>query len=88
MQLNVDDPKTIIAALQGAARSDLPSVKLLKTLAMPTLILAWPDDRLHPVSTAKKLVELLPNASLSIASHPKEPFEWGDEVREFLLALG
>lgn len=85
--INADDHKAIIAALRGAALSDLPSVRKLKKLTMPVLILAWPDDKVHPVSTAEKLAQLLPNATLSVASHRNAPFQWGDQVREFLLAL-
>lgn len=84
LHMNVDDPDTIIAALHGAAKSDLPSEELLAKLDMPTLILAWPNDRVHPVSTAEKLASILPNAILSVAVHRKEPFEWPDVVREFI----
>ncbi|MGI9294944.1 MAG: alpha/beta fold hydrolase [Pseudomonadales bacterium] len=85
--MNTNNYKAIIAALRGAALSDLPPVRKLKRLKMPVLILAWPGDKVHPVSTAEKLAELLPNASLSVASHRNAPYQWGDQVREFLLSL-
>lgn len=87
VHMNVDDPNTIIAALHGAAQSDLPPTEELVKLDMPTLILAWPNDRVHPVSTAEKLNSILPNSQLSIAGHCKEPYSWTYRVREFLQTL-
>ena len=82
-----DNVAAIRAALDGAAASDLPPESVLSELQVPTLILAWPDDRVHPLSTAHKLAAILPDARLSVATDPTEPYQWPEQVRQFLLSL-
>lgn len=87
VHFRTDDPGSMNAALQGAASSDLPPAAELEALSMPTLILAWPGDTTHPLSTAKQLASLLPDATLLIADDNAAPFDWTAQVREFLEAL-
>lgn len=56
--------------------SDLPTPEQLESIDVRTSILAWTDDPGHPVSTALRLTELLPNASLRIARTPEEVDHW------------
>jgi pimeloyl-ACP methyl ester carboxylesterase len=77
----------VITAMRGAALSDLPEPDQLSQLSMPVLILAWPDDPVHPLSTAHKLADLLPNAELHISKDPAQPWQWADTVRNFLQQL-
>ena len=51
---------------------------------MPSLILAWTDDRSHPVSTADTLRELLVDSRRVLASTPAEVLLWPEAVRSFL----
>ncbi|MGI9293615.1 MAG: alpha/beta fold hydrolase [Pseudomonadales bacterium] len=85
--VNTNNYRGVVAALRGAASSDLPTARELKGLNVPTLILAWRDDDVHPLSTAEKLEYFLPNATLSIAENGNTPYQWPLRVREFLLDL-
>ncbi len=75
------------AVFRGAAHADLPGPDAVATIAAPTLILAWSGDPGHPVSTAERLADLLPNAELSVASTLGELFAWTDRVADFLSQL-
>ena len=77
----------VITAMRGAALSDLPEPDQLRQLSMPALILAWPDDPIHPLSTAHKLADLLPNNELHISDDPAQPWQWQHTVRNFLEQL-
>lgn len=72
------------ALLRGAAASDLPPPDQLRRLHVPALILAWPDDPGHPLSTAERLAELLPNARLVVATQFRDVASWTTEVIETL----
>jgi pimeloyl-ACP methyl ester carboxylesterase len=83
------DPRAVTAALRGAAASDLPDPERLRELReVPCLILAWTHDPSHPLSTAEQIAELLPDASLHVASNMEEIREWKTTLRGFLDALG
>ncbi len=78
------DARALTSALEGAARSDLPDVGELAKIDVPTLILAWPRDPVHPISSARKVAEAMPNAELHIASSLDEIRAWPRLVRTFL----
>ncbi|MDJ0864550.1 MAG: alpha/beta hydrolase [Myxococcota bacterium] len=78
------DARAVEAALRGAARSDLPDPERLRRLEVPALILAWSGDRTHPVSTAERLAELLPDAALHVARDAAELGRWATLVQRFL----
>jgi 3-oxoadipate enol-lactonase len=80
------DRRSAVAAFQGLAASDLPDPTLLSKLNQPTLILAWTGDPGHPVSTAEKLAELIPNSELHIISKMNEVPEWTQRVLKFTAA--
>jgi pimeloyl-ACP methyl ester carboxylesterase len=85
-ELRRADPRAICAALRGAAASDLPEPSALRNLRVPALVLAWPGDPTHPLSTAKRLVELLPNAELHVAQTSRDIRGWPARIREFLAS--
>ncbi|WP_110241779.1 alpha/beta fold hydrolase [Nocardioides gilvus] len=62
--------------LRGAAVSDLPDPEVIAGVDVPTTLLAWTEDPSHPVSTAQALVDLLPRATLEVASTPDEVARW------------
>ncbi|MDQ8046684.1 MAG: alpha/beta hydrolase [Solirubrobacteraceae bacterium] len=64
------------SVLRGAAMSDLPPAYELASIKTPTLVLAWSDDPTHPVSTATRLAETLPNARLVVARTPYGVMAW------------
>jgi pimeloyl-ACP methyl ester carboxylesterase len=72
------------AALRGAARSDLPAPEQVRAVTAPVLILAWDTDPGHPLSTAERLAELLPDAELVIARRLRDVVPWTDRVAAFL----
>ena len=61
---------------RGAALSDLPASEAIAKLDHPTTVLAWIGDPAHPVSTAEALVDLMPNATLQVASTPEDVQGW------------
>ncbi|HEY0340102.1 MAG TPA: hypothetical protein VGC34_04795, partial [Steroidobacteraceae bacterium] len=72
------------AILRGAAKSNLPPLATLAGLKVPILLLAWSGDPVHPLSTARQLVETLPDARLYVADTPEQLRTWGDVAAAFL----
>lgn len=70
--------------LRGASESDLPDPAAIRGIAVPTLILAWRFDPVHPVRTAERLRDLLPVADLHVTSRPLDVDGWLERVRDFL----
>jgi pimeloyl-ACP methyl ester carboxylesterase len=83
-QLANADARVTATALRGAAESDLPDPEALRELRIPALILAWRNDPVHPVSTATRLSELLPEAELQVAGTLAEIRAWPERVARFL----
>lgn len=69
-------PELLPAVFRGAALSDFPSREAIAAISVPTLILAWVEDSAHPIDTAQSLADLIPDATLSIASTPQEVEQW------------
>ena len=82
------DPAVLPAILRGAAASDLPEPAAVTRLRQPTLLLAWEGDDGHPLSTAERLAELLPNATLAIARQLADLGAWPRLVADFCAELG
>lgn len=74
------------SVLRGAATSVLPDDEQLRSIAQPTLILAWDTDPSHPVATARYLADRIPRSTLEVASSPDEVRAWGDRVAAFVGA--
>jgi pimeloyl-ACP methyl ester carboxylesterase len=72
------------AVFRGAALSDLPPIDAIAALRHPTLIIAWAGDPGHPVSTAEKLAEAMPNATLHVSNSFSDVQRWGELARGFL----
>lgn len=72
------------AVLRGAAASDLPDPDAVRAFDAPVLILAWDTDPGHPLTTAARLVELLPNAELHVARRLDDVAAWTGLVDAFL----
>jgi len=74
--------------LRGAAASDLPDPAALRGLGMPVLVLAIEGDAGHPLSTAERLVELLPNAELRVVADMAALASARGDLARFLTAPG
>jgi len=72
------------SVLRGVARSDLPAPDRIATVGQPTLILAWETDALHPVDTARRLHDLIPDSTLHVASTVADIKTWTDRIVDFL----
>lgn len=72
------------SAMRGAVLSDLPDPDALAALPHPTLLLPWATDPGHPVSTAERLAELLPAATLEVAETPEAIRGWDARIARFL----
>ena len=81
------DRRAVVAALRGAAASDLPEPDALRTVDAPALVLAWRGDPAHPISTAERLAALLPRGDLRVARSLEEVRAWSPVIRDFLAAL-
>lgn len=77
------DERVLAAVLRGAAASDFPAPASVAALRQPTLLLAWEGDAGHPLSTAQRLAELLPHATLAIARSLRDLGAWPRLVAEF-----
>ena len=74
----------LAALLRGAADSDLPDPDELACIRHPTLLLPWDTDPGHPVVTAERLAEVLPDATLQVARTSDEVRGWGHDAARFL----
>jgi pimeloyl-ACP methyl ester carboxylesterase len=81
------DARAVATAMRGAADSDLPDRDALRALRIPTLILAWRGDPVHPVSTATQLAELLPRAELHVAATLDEVRAWPERIAAFARSV-
>lgn len=72
------------SVLRGIGQSDLPPQELVGELRMPTLIMTWETDPLHPAETAQRLHELIPGSQLHIAASVPEIQTWTARTAEFL----
>lgn len=80
-------PDELLApVLRGVGMSDLPPPELVAALRLPTLILTWDTDPLHPVSTAERLRELIPGSTLHVARTVADVQTWTTRTAEFLAA--
>ncbi len=61
---------------RGAGSSDLPPAAEISRVGVPTTILAWIGDPAHPLSTAETLLDLLPEATLSVATTRADLEAW------------
>lgn len=70
--------------LNGVGASDLPAPEEIAQLSHPTLILAWATDPLHPVATAERLHELIPNSVLHVSTSVEDIKTWTSRAATFL----
>lgn len=81
------NPAGVVGAMRGAALSDLPPPEKLTQLDMPALILAWPDDAIHPLAVAETLADIMPNAQLDVVRGTNTPERWPERLRSFISSL-
>lgn len=81
------EEKAVPAILRGAAASDLPTREQVRSIVVPTLILAWADDPSHPVAMAESLAELLVLSELHVAHDLAGIRAWPKLVGDFLGSL-
>jgi 3-oxoadipate enol-lactonase len=75
------------SVLRGAASSDLPPEEAVRAVSAPALLLPWVGDPGHPMSTAERLLELLPNVQIHVAHHLRDVGTWSDRIDTFLEPL-
>ncbi len=86
-QVRMMDEKAVPAILRGAASSDLPTRDEVRSIVVPTLILAWDGDPGHPLATAEQLAELMVMSELHVAADLAGARRWPILVRDFLADL-
>lgn len=83
--LTPDIPDELLAPiLRGIGESDLPAPEDVAALPHPAMILAWDTDPLHPVSTAERLHELLPDSMLHVSTTVADVQTWTNRIADFL----
>jgi pimeloyl-ACP methyl ester carboxylesterase len=78
------EPEVLSALLRGVGPSDLPAKDAIAGITVPTLILAWEGDPVHPESTAEVLTELIADTETHVAPSLREVLEWPELIRGFL----
>lgn len=81
------EEKAVPAILRGAAASDLPSRDEVRSIVVPTLVLAWADDPAHPVATAECLADLLVLSELHVAHDLAAIQAWPKLIGDFVRSL-
>ncbi|MEO1828300.1 MAG: alpha/beta hydrolase [Pseudomonas sp.] len=81
-QMHADD---LLAILDAACQCDLPPAAALEQLQIPTLILAWRDDPIHPLETAQRLAAALPLAELQVIDDVNALHAWPASISYFVL---
>jgi len=76
--------ESLETVFRGAALCEFPTRDEMTTIIAPTLILAWTGDRSHPVEVAHEMSQLMPNATLNVASTRTEFEAWTSLTRKFL----
>lgn len=83
--MSPDIPDELLApVLRGIGESDLPAPEAIGALSHPALILTWDTDPLHPVSTAERLHELLPDSTLHVSTTVADVQTWTSRITDFL----
>jgi pimeloyl-ACP methyl ester carboxylesterase len=78
------DPHRLANILRGASVADFPSRALVADIRLPTMILAWTGDPVHPAAVSEELAALIPGARLHVASTADDLASWTDRVDEFV----
>jgi pimeloyl-ACP methyl ester carboxylesterase len=71
------------SVFRGAGASDLPSLRQLADVRVPALILPWATDPTHPISTAERLAEALPAATLHVSDTADDVRTWAAKAAAF-----
>ncbi len=82
--LQTMDPKLLAPVLRAAARSDLPRPDEVRSIIVPTLLLAWEGDPARPVATAQALADAMLQSDLRIARDLSDVKAWPAVIEEFL----
>ena len=81
------DPVRLARVFRGARTADLPSPAAIATIEVPVLVLAWTGDATHPVTTAARLQELMPQTELAVATTRAGLDAWSERIARFLTAI-
>ena len=82
------DPLRLARVFRGAGTADLPSHEAIATIAVPVLILAWTGDATHPLTTAARLQELMPQSELAVATTRAGVDTWSSRTATFVSSSG
>ncbi|MDD5311453.1 MAG: alpha/beta hydrolase [Dehalococcoidia bacterium] len=80
--------EVLVNVLGGSAQSNLPPREEVASMKIPVLILAWPDDIVHPLQSAYSLHEVLPQSELVMAENMDDVRQWPGRIKEFILKNG
>lgn len=84
--LAATDPVRLARVFRGAGTADLPEPDAIATIDVPVLILGWTGDATHPLTTAARLQELMPQSELVVATTRSGLDTWSTRTASFLHA--
>jgi hypothetical protein len=77
------DPAILPGVFRGAAATDFPAEEAVAAVQQPVLLAPWVGDPGHPVSTAERLHDLLPHATLDVLDTPDALRALGGRIAGF-----
>ena len=81
------EPARLARVFRGAGTADLPPPEAIATIQVPVLVLAWTGDATHPLTTAARLQELMPQTELVVATTRVGLDAWTTRAAAFLSAI-
>lgn len=81
------DPVRLAQVFRGAGTADLPPPDAIATIDVPVLVLAWTGDATHPLTTAARLQELMPQTELVVATTRAGLDSWSTRTATFLAGI-
>lgn len=78
------DASLLPGVFRGAAATDMPAAEAVRGIRQPVLLRPWVGDPGHPVSTAERLAELLPDATLEVMCTADDLRGLGARIAAFL----
>jgi len=86
---SVHNPASLATACETCIHWVMPDLPRVSELDVPTCVIGWPNDALHPLELAQRLVVVLPSARLatlpSVSVLFAQPAEVGRIYGEFLM---
>lgn len=78
------EPARLARVMRGATHADFPPRDAVAAISVPTMILAWSGDPVHPESTALELHHLISGSTMHLARTADDLATWTGLIAEFV----